>query len=138
MPSDARKPKAKPAEKLRIGFTYNVKRPGNKAVGDGTQALASIPVFAPQVVVLDIGLPGLSGYEVARRIRTMPAMNKALLIAVTGYGQKEDQIRAIDAGFDRHFVKPTDPRVLVELIASWPANKATADKAEAAEESKAG
>ena len=90
-----------------------------KTVGDGTQALASVPVFAPQVVVLDIGLPGLSGYEVARRIRVLPPMHDALLIALTGYGQKEDQLRAIEAGFDRHFVKPTDPRAIVELIAEW-------------------
>jgi CheY-like chemotaxis protein len=90
-----------------------------KTVGDGAQALASVPVFAPQVVVLDIGLPGLSGYEVARRIRALPPMREALLIALTGYGQKEDQLRAIEAGFDRHFVKPTDPRTIVELIAHW-------------------
>jgi CheY-like chemotaxis protein len=90
-----------------------------KTVADGAQALASVPVFAPQVVVLDIGLPGLSGYEVARRIRTLPPMHEALLIALTGYGQKEDQLRAIEAGFDRHFVKPTDPRTIVELIAQW-------------------
>jgi CheY-like chemotaxis protein len=91
-----------------------------KAVGDGMQALACAPVFAPQIVVLDIGLPVLSGYEVARRMRKMPATKGALLIALTGYGQKEDQMRAMDAGFDRHFVKPTDPRILVELIAQWP------------------
>jgi signal transduction histidine kinase len=88
-----------------------------KTVGDGTLALASLPVFAPQVVVLDIGLPGLSGYEVARRIRAMPAMRAVLLIALTGYGQKEDQQRAIEAGFDRHFVKPTDPSAIAVLIA---------------------
>jgi CheY-like chemotaxis protein len=56
---------------------------------------------------------------VARRIRTLPPMHEALLIALTGYGQKEDQLRAIEAGFDRHFVKPTDPRTIVELIAQW-------------------
>jgi signal transduction histidine kinase len=97
-----------------------------KTVGDGPQALASVPVFAPQVVVLDIGLPGLSGYEVARRIRAMPPMREALLIALTGYGQKEDQVRAIEAGFDRHFVKPTDPRAIVEQIAQWQRPAATA------------
>ncbi|MGE5114992.1 MAG: response regulator [Betaproteobacteria bacterium] len=90
-----------------------------KTVGDGAQALACLPVFAPQVAVLDIGLPGLSGYELARRMRSVPAMRDALLVALTGYGQKEDQLRAIEAGFDRHFVKPTDPRAIVELIAQW-------------------
>jgi signal transduction histidine kinase/DNA-binding response OmpR family regulator len=91
-----------------------------KAVGDGQAALACVPVFAPQIVVLDIGLPVMSGYEVARRLRKMPATRDALIVALTGYGQKEDQLRAIEAGFDRHFVKPTDPRVLVQLITEWP------------------
>jgi len=90
-----------------------------KTVGDGAQALSCVPVFAPQIVVLDIGLPLLSGYDVAREMRKMPATRDALLIALTGYGQKEDQQRAIEAGFDRHFVKPTDPHVLVALIADW-------------------
>jgi signal transduction histidine kinase len=91
-----------------------------KTVGDGMQALACAPVFAPQIVVLDIGLPVLDGYEVAKRMRMMPATQDALLVALTGYGQKEDQQRARDAGFDKHFVKPTDPRLLVELISQWP------------------
>jgi len=111
-----------------------------KTVGDGMQALSCVPVFAPQIVVLDIGLPMLDGYEVARRMRMLPATRNALLVALTGYGQKEDQLRAKEAGFDRHFVKPTDPRVLVELIESWPATRAAGDKAETADSatSKAG
>lgn len=90
-----------------------------KTVGDGVQALACVSVFAPQVVILDIGLPVLSGYEVARRMRQLPSTKSVLLVALTGYGQKEDQMRAMEVGFDRHFVKPTDPRVLVELISEW-------------------
>jgi CheY-like chemotaxis protein/two-component sensor histidine kinase len=100
-----------------------------KTVGDGMQALACVPVFAPQIVVLDIGLPVLSGYEVAKRMRKMPTTAHALLIALTGYGQKEDQLRAMEAGFDRHFVKPTDPRVLVDLIAEWPPQQQRSDAA---------
>src|SRR5205085_4172920 len=57
-----------------------------KAVGDGLQALACVPVFAPQIVVLDIGLPGMSGYEIARRMRKLPATRDVLLVALTGYG----------------------------------------------------
>jgi len=94
-----------------------------KTVGDGMQALACVSVFAPQIVVLDIGLPVLSGYEVAKRMRAMPVTKNALLVALTGYGQKEDQVRAMDSGFDRHFIKPADPRVLVDLIAQWPWHK---------------
>jgi signal transduction histidine kinase/FixJ family two-component response regulator len=103
-----------------------------KAVGDGIQALACVQVFAPQIVVLDIGLPALSGYEVAQRLRKLPVTRDALLVALTGYGQKEDQIRALEAGFDRHFVKPTDPRALVELIAEWSHGKTAARTAEQA------
>ncbi len=90
-----------------------------KTVGDGMQAIACVPVFAPQVVVLDIGLPVLSGYEVARRLREMPATRDALIVALTGYGQKEDRERALESGFDHHFVKPTDPHALTALIARW-------------------
>jgi signal transduction histidine kinase/DNA-binding response OmpR family regulator len=90
-----------------------------KFVGDGPQALASVPVLAPQVVVLDIGLPGMSGYETAKRMREMPSMRDALLIALTGYGQVEDRRKAEEAGFDHHFVKPADPQALAELIAGW-------------------
>ena len=100
-----------------------------KTVGDGIQALACAPVFAPQIVVLDIGLPGLSGYDVARRLREMPVTASALLVALTGYGQKDDQLRATEAGFDHHFVKPTDPRKLVELIAGWPTGQALSAQA---------
>jgi DNA-binding response OmpR family regulator len=62
------------------------------------------------VVVLDIGLPGLDGFEVARRLRARGDTSHALLIAVTGYGQREDRNRAAEAGFDYFFVKPADPR----------------------------
>jgi signal transduction histidine kinase/DNA-binding response OmpR family regulator len=105
-----------------------------KTVGDGMQALACVQVFAPQIVVLDIGLPVLSGYEVARRMRRLPATERALLIALTGYGQREDQVQAMEAGFDRHFVKPTDPQLLVDLIAEWqqPAAQAPRNKFEGA------
>jgi CheY-like chemotaxis protein len=90
-----------------------------KSARDVMTALASVPVFAPQVVLLDIGLPVLDGYEVARRMRKMPATRDALIVAVSGYGQPEDKQRSKEAGFDHHFVKPTDPQELVDLIARW-------------------
>ncbi len=102
-----------------------------KTVGDGMQAIACVPVFAPQVVVLDIGLPVLSGYEVAKRLREMPATRDALIVALTGYGQKEDKQRALESGFDHHFVKPTDPHALTALIARWTSE--IADKGGAAD-----
>jgi signal transduction histidine kinase len=87
-----------------------------KAVHDGLQALASLKVFDPHVVVLDIGLPGLDGYAVARQLRARGDTSHVLLIALTGYGQKEDRVRAADAGFDYHFVKPADPREIQVAI----------------------
>jgi signal transduction histidine kinase len=87
-----------------------------KTVSDGNEALASVRVFAPHVVVLDIGLPGLDGYAVARQLRERGDTSHALLIAMTGYGQKDDKQRAVDAGFDYHFVKPTDPRQIHAAI----------------------
>jgi len=87
-----------------------------KVTNDGNQALASLKVFDPHVVVLDIGLPGLDGYEVARRLRANGGTSHALLIALTGYGQKEDKQRSTEAGFDYHFVKPADPRQIQTAI----------------------
>jgi len=87
-----------------------------KTVGDGNEALSSVRVFAPHVIVLDIGLPGLDGYEVARQLRERGDTSHILLIAMTGYGQREDRERAIASGFDYHFVKPTDPRLIQRAI----------------------
>jgi signal transduction histidine kinase/ActR/RegA family two-component response regulator len=87
-----------------------------KAVHDGMQALSSLKVFDPHVVVLDIGLPGLDGYAVARQLRSRGDTSHVLLIALTGYGQKEDRQRAADAGFDYHYVKPADPREIQAAI----------------------
>ena len=90
-----------------------------KAVGDGGEALACAPVFAPDVVVLDIGLPGMDGYEVARRLRGVAETRSSLLIALTGYGQRGDRERARAAGFDHHLTKPAEPDELLSLIATW-------------------
>jgi len=86
---------------------------------DGARALDLAAASAPDVVLLDIGLPGLDGYEVARRLRTLPDGDRCLLIALTGYGQQDDRRRAHEAGFDVHLVKPADPDAVVELIQEW-------------------
>ncbi len=90
-----------------------------KAVTDGAQALACAPVFAPEVVVLDIGLPVMDGYQVARRLRATEQTQASLLIALTGYGQDTDRERALQAGFDHHLVKPADPGKLAQMIVDW-------------------
>jgi CheY-like chemotaxis protein len=75
---------------------------------DGPAALEAARAFQPRVVLLDIGLPGMSGYEVARRLREMSGMERALLLALTGYGQEDDLRLARAAGFDQHLVKPAE------------------------------
>jgi two-component system, chemotaxis family, CheB/CheR fusion protein len=85
---------------------------------DGPSALTTAVTFAPQVVLLDIGLPGLDGHEVARRLRRLPQTETALLIALSGYGQGLDQERSLEAGFDHHLVKPADPAHIDALIAA--------------------
>jgi CheY-like chemotaxis protein len=87
-----------------------------KTVHDGAQALAAVRVFDPHVIVLDIGLPNLDGYAVARRLREHGDTSHALLVALTGYGKKEDRERAFAAGFDYHFTKPADPREIQRAI----------------------
>jgi CheY-like chemotaxis protein len=85
---------------------------------DGRQGLEAARRFRPDVVLCDIGLPGgLDGYEVARRMRQDPALSGIRLIALTGYGQEEDQRRAREAGFDVHLTKPADPERLERLLA---------------------
>jgi len=71
----------------------------------------------PDVALIDVGLPGMNGYEVARAIRGSPAANGTRLIAVTGYGQPSDRELALQAGFDMHVLKPISPSVLERLLA---------------------
>jgi CheY-like chemotaxis protein len=72
--------------------------------------------FEPNVMVIDIGLPGLNGYEVAQRVRAMPEGARILLIALTGYGQDTDLRAAKQAGFDHHFTKPVNPEEIHRVI----------------------
>ena len=89
-----------------------------RTAGDGEEAVAVAEAFRPDVVLLDIGMPRLNGYEAARRIREQPWGRDMVLIALTGWGQKEDQLRSRDAGFDHHLVKPVRPDDLMNLLAS--------------------
>jgi CheY-like chemotaxis protein len=85
---------------------------------DGPSALASVERRRPDLVLLDIGLPGMSGYDVAERLRSRPELRDVLLVALTGYGQPEDKLRAARAGFAHHLVKPVDPAALQKLLAA--------------------
>jgi CheY-like chemotaxis protein len=84
---------------------------------DGVEAVAAAAEYRPDVVLLDIGLPGLNGYEACRRIRRLPGGGGVVLIAQTGWGQEEDIRLSREAGFDRHLVKPVDPHDLMQLLA---------------------
>jgi len=86
------------------------------AAGNGREALTKFERFQPDAVLLDIGMPGMDGYEVARRIRALPAGGTTPLIALTGWGQQEDIRRCFEAGFDHHLVKPLDVDRLWEIV----------------------
>jgi PAS domain S-box-containing protein len=85
---------------------------------DGEQAVEAAGALRPEVVLLDIGMPKLNGYDACRRIREQPWGQGMFLIALTGWGQQEDRRRTEEAGFNHHMVKPVDPSVLIELLAS--------------------
>lgn len=88
-----------------------------RCVFDGLSAINAAREFHPDVVVLDIGLPGLSGYEVAQHLRSDERFRSTPLVAVTGYGQEDDRRRAREAGFDYHLTKPVDPDTLMNFVA---------------------
>ncbi|HEY6066575.1 MAG TPA: MASE1 domain-containing protein [Thermoanaerobaculia bacterium] len=87
-----------------------------RTAADGPDALAEALAFRPDVVFLDIGLPGMDGYEVARRLRTQPGSESARIVAVSGYGQAEDRERSRAAGFDDHLLKPVPPNRLLDVV----------------------
>jgi two-component system CheB/CheR fusion protein len=88
-----------------------------KTAPDGPTALELAPTFKPDVVILDIGLPRMNGYQVAGELRKLPALKRATLIALTGYGQEDDRKQTHDAGFAHHLMKPVDPDELRAVLA---------------------
>jgi CheY-like chemotaxis protein len=89
-----------------------------KVASEGMAALKIAEDFRPDVVLLDIGLPGMNGFEVAHRLRMQPESREALLIALTGYGEAESRTRSVQAGFDFHMVKPADVNLLLSMLAN--------------------
>jgi CheY-like chemotaxis protein/nitrogen-specific signal transduction histidine kinase len=100
-----------------LAMLLRIKGNDTRTAYDGEQGLASAREFQPDVILLDIGLPKLNGYEACRRIREQPWGKHLILIAVTGWGQEEDRRRSEEAGFNYHLVKPVDPRELMKLLA---------------------
>ena len=97
---------------MREAFGHEV-----RTAHDGPTALRVAADFRPELVLLDIGLPGMSGYEVARRLRELPGLGDAVLVALTGWGQEGDRRKAEEAGFDHHLVKPVGLQELQPLLA---------------------
>ncbi len=103
-----------------ISLSLFLKEAGGHSVStyyDGAAALAWALSELPQVFILDIGLPDMTGYELARRLRALPQFATATLVALTGYGQPQDKERAHEAGFDLHVSKPADPQAILALLA---------------------
>lgn len=87
-----------------------------KALHDGASALAALDDFLPDVVLLDIGMPGMGGYELARHLRARADGSRYTLIAITGWAQREDRQRSREAGIEHHFVKPIDMAALDRVL----------------------
>ena len=92
-----------------------------RTVYSGEEAIDILQHFAPDVVLLDLGLPGISGTDVARHMRAVPSTSDLTIIAITGWGQPHDRARTAEAGFDFHFTKPVDTAQLRQAIDSAPA-----------------
>jgi len=101
-------------------MTASLRMEGHEAqvAYDGETALQEARRFKPNAVLLDIALPGMSGLDVARSLRSLPETQHALLIALSGYGQLEDRQRSLEAGLDDHLIKPVDPSTLSSLFAA--------------------
>jgi CheY-like chemotaxis protein len=90
-----------------------------QVASDGRMALQLMDAHAPDVVLLDLGLPKMDGWEVAKQIRTQATYKRPLLVAVSGYGGEADRLRSTEAGIDLHLVKPIDPDHLKDLLARF-------------------
>src|SRR6478735_209973 len=102
---------------LSLAMMLSIMGHDTRTAHDGESAVATAESFLPQVVLLDIGLPKLNGYEVAQRIREQSWGTRMFLIAVTGWGQEEDRQRSSEVGLNVHMVKPVEPAALEKLLA---------------------
>lgn len=91
-----------------------------REAADGYAGLAALLSRPPDVALIDVGLPGLDGYEIARRVRQNPALDRVRLVALTGYGSPSDREALLAAGFDEHIVKPVSPEQLAPLLRARP------------------
>jgi CheY-like chemotaxis protein len=100
-----------------------------RIVHDGHAAIEAALADPPDVALFDIGMPAVSGYDLARRLRAEPSTRELVMVAITGWGQDADRRRAREAGFDRHLVKPVEPEELIALLDSVVPRALTGDSA---------
>lgn len=105
---------------LSLAMMLSIMGHETRTAHDGESAVSTAESFLPEVVLLDIGLPKLNGYEVAQRIREKDWGTSMFLIAVTGWGQEEDRQRSSEVGLNVHMVKPVEPSALEKLLAGLP------------------
>ncbi|MGE0462051.1 MAG: ATP-binding protein [Vicinamibacterales bacterium] len=107
-----------PDSALTLAMLLQLRGHQAEVAHDGAEALAQAVAFEPDVVLLDIGLPGMDGYDVCRHLRERPRGRSMFIVALTGWGQEEDRRRTREAGFDLHLVKPVDPEELLRVLAA--------------------
>jgi CheY-like chemotaxis protein len=90
---------------------------------DGFAALDLAKTFRPSVILADLGMPRMSGYEFAKEVRRLPELDNTILVALTGYGRESDQQQSLAAGFSLHLIKPIDPAELMRVLATLEAKK---------------
>ncbi len=107
-------------EDTTLGLAFLFRSWGHEvhAVHDGPSAITAARTFLPQAVILDIGLPGMDGFEVAQQLRALPELGRVLLVGSSGYGHARDRKRAAEVGIDFYLVKPFDPWKLEHLLAA--------------------
>jgi len=106
-----------PDSALSLAMMLSMMGHDTRTAHDGEAAVTTAEAFRPQVILLDIGLPKLNGYEVAQRIRQQEWGTSMFLVAVTGWGQDEDRQRSEDVGMNLHMVKPVEPSALDRMLA---------------------
>ena len=89
------------------------------SVTEATEAISTFEDFRPQVVLLDIGMPGMNGLEIARRLRERARSPRPLIVAVTAWSKSEDEARSLEAGFDLHLVKPVEETALLKVLGTY-------------------
>ena len=101
-----------------LGMLLELKGHEARTASDGQEGIEKAKGFKPEVILLDIGMPKLNGYECAQRIRQQPWGQDVVLVALTGWGQEQDKRMAMEAGFDHHLTKPVDPETLERILAA--------------------